>query len=231
MEKESIGLFISEHPLKRLREALSLKADCSLAQVIDQRDGDWVKVGGMISGAKKIRTRSGSTMMFATLDDLEGQIEVVVFEKALAAAEGVLADDEIVLVRGRVDKKDAGKVCVIVQDVSRFEATDAEIEKAKEQTARLAASAPPTAVRWRVDAGSLQAAVIEELRDLFERYPGDAEFVLEMDTQTGLRRLQFGDGYKVAGRNAALRAELERVLGPTIVVAQAEAAPEAVAAA
>src|SRR5918998_5108964 len=60
MEKESIGLYISEHPLKRVREALKVKADCSCAQVAEQRDGDWVRIGGMITEAKKIRTRAGS---------------------------------------------------------------------------------------------------------------------------------------------------------------------------
>ena len=59
MEKESIGIFISEHPLKRVREALKVKTDCSTAEVINQRDGEWVKVGGMITESKKIRTRVG----------------------------------------------------------------------------------------------------------------------------------------------------------------------------
>ena len=117
MEKESIGVFITEHPLKRVREALLMKADCSIAEIAERRDGEWVKVGGMITEAKKIRTRSGTNMMFATVDDLDGTVEVVVFEKAMAAAEGVLATDEIVLVRGRVDHKDANKVCIVVQDV------------------------------------------------------------------------------------------------------------------
>ena len=61
MEKESIGVFITEHPLKRVREALRVKADCSIAEVAERKDGEWVKVGGMITEAKKIRTRSGST--------------------------------------------------------------------------------------------------------------------------------------------------------------------------
>jgi DNA polymerase-3 subunit alpha len=213
MEKESIGIYISEHPLKRVREALAVKADCSCAQVIDQRDGEWVKIGGMITESKKIRTRTGSQMMFATVDDLEGSVEIVVFEKALAAVEGLLANDEIVLVRGRVDHKEAGKVCIIVQDVEKFDPTDAEIDKAKEQVARMASQAPPTALCWPVDATRLEAAVIDDLRDLFERYPGDSEFVLEMHTATGLRRLKFGDGYKIAGRNAGLKAELDRLLG------------------
>jgi DNA polymerase III subunit alpha len=216
MEKESIGLFITEHPLKRVREALRVKADCSCAQLPEQKDGDWVKVGGMITESKKIRTRTGTQMMFATLDDLDGSIEIVVFEKALDAVEKLLATDAIVLVRGRVDHKEAGKSCVIVQDAERFDPSDAEIEKAKEQFARLAASLAPEPIRLRVDAARLQPAVIGELRDLFERYPGEAEFVLEMDTRSGLRCLRFGDGYKIAGRDAGLRAELRDLLGPSL---------------
>src|SRR5262245_21291760 len=224
MEKESIGLFITEHPLKRVREALRLKADCTCAQVMDQRDGEWVKVGGMITEAKKIRTRSGTPMMFATVDDLDGSVEIVVFEKALAAVESVVAADEIVLVRGRVDHKEAGKVCIIIQDVERFDPTDAEIAKAKEKAAKIAAEAVPDPVRLRVDAARLHATVIDELRDLFERYPGEAEFVLEMDTRAGLRCLKFGPDYRIAGRNGALRAELDRVLGAALTPAEPVAA-------
>jgi DNA polymerase-3 subunit alpha len=216
MEKESIGLFITEHPLKRVREALRVKTDCSCAQLPDQKDGDWVKVGGMITESKKIRTRTGTSMMFATLDDLDGSIEIVVFEKALDAVEKLLATDAIVLIRGRVDHKEAGKSCVIVQDAERFDPSEAEIEKAKAQVARLAETLAPEPIRLRVDAARLAPAVIGELRDLFERYPGDAEFVLEMDTRSGLRCLRFGDGYKIAGRDAGLRAELRDVLGPAL---------------
>ena len=83
-------------------------------------------------------------MMFATLDDLEGAVEVVVFEKALAAAEGVLGADAIVLVRGRVDHKEAGKVCVVVQDVDALRAVRREIEKAtaKARSRRARAAEP-----------------------------------------------------------------------------------------
>ena len=95
----------------------------------------------------------------------------------------MIADDAIVLVRGRVDHKEAGKVCVIVQDVEKFDPTDAEIEKAKAQVARdgrRRRRRAPSA--GRVDAAQLPATVIDDLRELFERYPGESEFVLEMHT-------------------------------------------------
>ena len=71
--------------------------------------------------AKKIRTKKGDPMMFATLDDLEGSVEVLIFGKALAEYEGALGVDEVVLVRGRVDHGDKG-TSLIVQTVEPFAA-------------------------------------------------------------------------------------------------------------
>src|ERR687889_375048 len=63
VEKESIGLFISAHPLKQVREALREVVDCPLADLAQRKDKDWVNAGGIITAAKKIRTRSGDAMM------------------------------------------------------------------------------------------------------------------------------------------------------------------------
>ena len=67
--------------------------DCGLAELAERKDGDWVTAGGIITQAKKIRTKKGDPMMFATLDDLEGAVEVLVFGKALAEYEGALGVD------------------------------------------------------------------------------------------------------------------------------------------
>src|SRR5918997_986182 len=181
----------------------------------------------MITEAKRIRTRSGTSMMFATVDDLDGTVEVVVFEKAMAAAEGILRADEIVLVRGRVDHKDANKLCIVVQDVVRFDPSEAEIEKAKASMTEKAALEEPKWLRMRVDAARLEATVITELRDLFERYPGPDDFVLEMQTRTGLRCLRFGGDYRIAARNGALKSELRTLLGDAPVQAAPKPAPGA----
>ncbi|MDX6585238.1 MAG: polymerase subunit alpha, partial [Solirubrobacterales bacterium] len=85
MEKETLGLFLSSHPLKEVRPALRARTDCTLAELDDKKDGDWVTVGGMISEAKKIRTKKGDMMMFATLDDLEAQVETIIFSSTLEA--------------------------------------------------------------------------------------------------------------------------------------------------
>src|SRR5262249_38461676 len=135
-EKESIGLFISAHPLKEVRAALRVKTDCPLSELAGRRDGDWVLVGGMITETKRIRTKKGDPMMFATLDDLEEWVELLVFGNALAAAGEVLAPDSIVLVRGRVDHKDRDKTCIVVQQIESFQPTAEEVTEAREQEAK-----------------------------------------------------------------------------------------------
>jgi len=220
IEKESIGLFISDHPLKRVREALLAKADCACAEVMDRKDGEWITIGGMITAAKKIRSRAGAQLMFATVDDLEGSVEVMVFEKMLAAAEAALRLDEIVLVKGVVDHKEGGKTCLIAREAQRFDPSDAEIERAREDAVK--AAEPPKPLRLVVDADRVAASVIADLKRIFEDFPGEVPVELEVHTSDGPRLLKFGQGYRVA-RNASLKAELDRLLAPARPLALAPA--------
>jgi DNA polymerase-3 subunit alpha len=228
VEKEAIGLFVSAHPLKPLREALRARVDCPLASLADRRDKDWVTVGGIIVEAKRIRTRNGDHMMFATLDDLAGAVELLVFGKALTehdragAAESTLAVDQVVIVKGRVDHKEAGKTCLIVQTVEAFAPSQEEIERARSQAETAAKTATTLAqpVHMRVDAASLSASAIEDVKQLVEDYPGPAEVVLDIDTPAGVRRLRLGEAYRVK-HTPTLRAELEHALAPVVVPAAA----------
>jgi DNA polymerase-3 subunit alpha len=220
-EKEAIGLFVSAHPLKPLREALRTRVDCPLAALADRRDKDLVTVGGIITEAKRIRTRNGDPMMFATLDDLAGAVEMIVFGKAIAEHETVLAVDQVVLVRGRVDHKEAGNTSLVVQSVEPFAPSEEEIERArtKADVAAKTATALAHPVRLCIDASSLPASAIEDCKQLIEENPGPAEVVLEITTSSGTRKVRLGETYRVQ-HTPTLRAELENVLAP---VAQAAA--------
>ncbi|HEU0249228.1 MAG TPA: DNA polymerase III subunit alpha [Solirubrobacteraceae bacterium] len=220
VEKEAIGLFISAHPLKPMREALRARADCSLSALAGRRDKDWVSVGGIITESKRIRTRNGDHMMFATLDDLEGAVEMLVFGKALAEHEAALAVDQVVLVRGRVDHKEAGKTCLVVQSVEAFAPSEEEIERADKaaRSTRMAEQAAAEPVRLQVDATRLPAGAIEEIKDIIETHKGAAEVVLEMITSAGTRILRLGEDYRVQ-HTPFVRAELEAALSPSPALA------------
>jgi DNA polymerase-3 subunit alpha len=215
IEKESIGLFISAHPLKEVREALRAVVDCPLADLRGKRDDEWVTAGGIITAAKKIRTKKGDWMMFATLDDLEGSVETLIFAKALEEYGTDLGVDEIVLVRGKIDHGDKG-TSLIATTVERFDPSPEEVEAAKEAAAREPVGPQPLTVT--LDAARLPASVIDELKHVLGNHAGESEVVLDIRTSAGPRTLRLGEGYRVAP-TPSLRAELEHILGPAAVQA------------
>jgi DNA polymerase-3 subunit alpha len=214
LEKEILGTFLSAHPLSEVRDALRARVDRLLPEVAALADGSWVTVGGIISEAKKVRTRSGAYVMFATLDDLEGQLELFVRDAAGEAAE-VLELDRVVIVRGRVDHKGRGEMSLVVAEAELFDPAPDEVAAAR---AKAAERANPRPVLLRIDAGEFAATLIEELKSVFESFPGESEVLLEMRTREGTRRLRFGSDYRVA-YSPALRAELDQLLGPAALAA------------
>ena len=151
--------------------------------------------------------------MFATLDDLEGSVEILVFGKALAEYEGALGVDSVVVVRGRVDHKDADKTCLVVQSAEPFAPTPEEVEQRAGERPRRARSGP-LPLHVRVDAAGLPASAISDLKHLLANFPGESEVVLEFQLRSGdPLTLKLGPSYQVAP-TPTLRAELEHVLGP-----------------
>src|SRR6185503_14801494 len=72
MEKEVLGLYVSEHPLQAIRDQLRRKTDASMNELERRRDGEWVTVGGIVSSVKQLTTKKGEPMVFLRLDDVTG---------------------------------------------------------------------------------------------------------------------------------------------------------------
>ncbi len=215
MEKETLGTYLSSHPLAEVGPALRARVDCSLAELGGKADGAWATVGGIIVDCKKIRTKSGNQMMFATLDDVEGQIELIVFKADQSDVAETIAPDAIVLVRGRLDHKDRGETKLVVQEVSRFEPDSDEIANAK----KLAPAATPSGpFELTVDAASLSPELVAELKAVFEHHKGEADVHVLVKTSAGEKQLKFGDGYRVRP-STHLRNELGQVLGTAALAA------------
>jgi len=103
MEREMLGLYISDHPLRRWEAVLSTRVTSTIAQLADLRDRQEVVVGGLVATVKRSMTRSGSTMAFLTLEDLTGSVEVLVFPRAYEQQAFALKRDAVLLLRGKVD--------------------------------------------------------------------------------------------------------------------------------
>ena len=216
LEKETLGTYLSSHPLTEVGGALRARVDCSLAELGGKQDGAWVTVGGIVVDVKKIRTKSGSQMMFATLDDVEGQVEMLVFKADEAESAAVIQPDAIVLVRGRIDHKDRGETKLVVQEAQRFEPDAEEIARGDKVAA--AAAVPAGPFELTIDAASWSDALLEELKAVFEHHKGEAELHLLVDAGSEQTRLRAGKEFCVRP-SSHLRAELGHVLSSNAMAA------------
>lgn len=180
LEKESLGLYVSEHPLTGVRDQLRRKTDCGLAEVEKRRDGETVVVGGIVSSLKQMTTKKGEPMAFVGLEDVTGSIEVVAFNSTYAAARDLLVPDAVLVVKGRVDHKQQGETKLVAFEISPFEATPERRE-----------------VRLKVDARSAPAGVIRELAHVVRVHPGEAQVYVDLVTSVGPKLLELGPEYRV----------------------------------
>ncbi len=200
LEKEALGLYVSEHPLHGVRDQLRRKVDCPLVELERRRDGEVIEVGGIVSHVKSLTTKKGEPMVFMRLDDLTGGAEVVVFNSVYAAARDLLEPDRILVVKGRVDHKQEGETKLIAIEVREFEAFTR-----------------PTEVRLRVDARKAPAGIVRELSHVVRDFPGEARVVLALETSEGPRTLELGADYRVRPE-ADFFAEVKALLGEASVL-------------
>ncbi len=108
-EREMLGLYVSDHPLLGVEHVLAQHADCAIATLTgeDSRpEGSMVTIAGLITGLQIKRTKKGDLWAIATVEDLEGAIECLFFPSSYAAAAGMLTQDRVAVVRGKVNKRD-----------------------------------------------------------------------------------------------------------------------------
>ncbi len=103
-EREYLGLYLTLHPLEDYQKVLTKVAALPSAVSLNQV-GARIKIGGFISNIQKIRTKKGEAMAFLNLSDENKNIEIVLFPSVLNQYLTVLAQDKIVVVEGKVDKR------------------------------------------------------------------------------------------------------------------------------
>ncbi len=113
-EKELLGLYLSDHPLGDLAAEMGRYVNAWSSDMTEELDQQRIVLGGVITGLRRVVTKSKSTMGIATLEDLQGSTEVVIFPKTFEETASVWADDAILLVAGRVDHK--GEETVLLAD-------------------------------------------------------------------------------------------------------------------
>ncbi len=107
-ERDMLGLYVSDHPLFGVEHVLAGRRRLSIAALHDEdrADGAIVTVGGLVTGLQRKMTKQGNPWAIATLEDLEGAIDVMFFPATYALVATQLVEDAVVVVRGRLDKRE-----------------------------------------------------------------------------------------------------------------------------
>lgn len=201
-EKESLGFFITGHPLERYRNELEQMATVTTGRLGDMGDRE-VAVGGIVTALRLIKTRKGDRMASFTLEDLQGGVEALVFPEAYKKVASRLAEDQIVLVKGRAEQLEEGKARLLVSEVLPLE--QARLSEARAVTIRVSMRA------WDRGTG-------ERLREILAAHRGECPVTLELFQPDGWC-VSVAPSFQFHVRpDETLRREVESLLGQGALV-------------
>ena len=201
-EKATLGFYVTKHPLSAHEHVLSRYASACTTDLVHYSDGSEVTLGGMISKMRTVLTKSGrnagSKMGIVTLEDLHGQVEVILFSKDLQQYQSELAPETLVFFKGQVDRR-RREPSLRVSEVIPLEQADE----------RLSAM-----VIIRLDGTGRSASVLEALVELITQHSGDRPVFLEVWTGGHMKvTIRARAGLRVRP-TPAFRQAVDELLGP-----------------
>jgi len=226
-----LGLYVSDHPLLGLEDALLNQTEFSTTELKEQKDGTTGWIGGIITKITKINTKKGDLMLFLNIEDLDGSVEVVVFPGTVEKYKDLIEVDKIVLVKGRLDVKE-DEVKVLAQEVKAFNAEskgNGSIRRKAKQNGNgningiagvggkaKPGGAPKTiknpVLVITVSKSLMTAKFVERLKDILKSHPGPAPVFLKVVNGGNPTLLALSEEFKVTPQNGIF-AELMELAG------------------
>jgi DNA polymerase-3 subunit alpha len=198
-EREMLGLYVSDHPLAGIEHVLAAASDVSIATLLadEQRpDGSTVTVAGLVTSLQRKMSKQGNPWAAVTLEDMEGSVEVMFFGETYVAYSTALAEDAVVVIRGRVRRRD---------ETMQLQAMEVSLPDVSQ-----AADAPVTV---SLAVSRCTPPVVERLREVLSTHPGVTEVHVRL-TQPGRSTvMRLDDGLRVE-RSPSLFGDLKALLGP-----------------
>jgi DNA polymerase-3 subunit alpha len=198
-EREMLGLYVSDHPLLGIEHVLTAHADTSIASLTGEEgkpEGATVTIAGLITGLSVKRTKKGDLWAIVTVEDLEGAIECLFFPSAYETVRHALAHDTVVVVKGRVNRRD---------DTPSIYASDLTLPDISE--------GPRGPVVVTIDTNRATASKVEELKSVLASHPGSTEVHVRLSQPGRSVLMRLEDTYRVDASDA-LFGDLKVILGP-----------------
>ena len=198
-EREMLGLYVSDHPLLGVEHVLASHSELTIGALHTDQvgDGQQIVLAGILSSVLRRVNKAGAPWASAVLEDLEGSVEVLFFPQTYAQVAVSVAEDAIIVVKGRVDRR---------EDVAKIIASDLSVPDLSE--------GPRGPVVVNLQAARCTPPVVERLREVLSTHPGTTEVQLQLVNGERRTALRVADGFRVAA-TPALMGDLKALLGPT----------------
>ena len=200
-EREMLGLYVSDHPLSGLEHVLKASADSSIAALNEDgavADGQIVALAGILTGVQRRVTKQGRAWASASLEDLDGAVEVMFFPNTYEVIGQYIAEDAIVTVKGRCDRRDETPR-LMAMDMSLIDVSTTSDEVPVVISMPMSRCTPP---------------MVTGLKDILTAHPGKAEVRVKLveGSKSTLLRLE-----RRVTATPALMADLKALLGPAAI--------------
>jgi DNA polymerase-3 subunit alpha len=163
-EKETLGFYITGHPLRRYLEDVRSISNVGTADLPEKDSGSEVVIGGIVANIRTMRTKKGDAMGVILLEDLEGLVEVLVFPDTYSKTRNVLVADAPVIVKGKLDS-DESSTKILASDILTLDHAQAQLI---------------TTVTVVIDAENAPPDLAERLKPMIEGKTGSAELIFEL---------------------------------------------------
>ena len=201
-EREMLGLYVSDHPLLGVEHLLRSSTDMPISQVNDESVGheQIVTIGGLITQIQRKVSRRGDSWAIVTVEDLEGAVDVMFFSNSYTQHSMNLMEDRIVVIRGRVDKREE-QVKIMALDLSMPDIS----------------LAPTGPLIISMDTVRCTPPVVDRIKEILRSHPGKREVHLKLDDGRKSLVMKIGDDLRVTA-SPSLSADLKAILGPDCLV-------------
>jgi DNA polymerase-3 subunit alpha len=163
-EKESLGFYLSGHPLTRFEDILDKYTNADALSIKELSDGGVVRIGGMVQSTRTIKTKKGDWMAFVNLEDMHGTVEAIVFARLFDKTRDLLVEDKPLLIQGQV-QKDEKSIKILADEVI-------PIDKAEETWT--------ASVHFNLELSRTDREILTDLHAILERYPGGCKAFLHL---------------------------------------------------
>ena len=140
MEKEMLGIYISGHPLEKIKEQIKQLTNISskelkeideqnsseeneenkVQEILKYEDGQEVRIAGIITSVKKKYTKNNKIMAFVTIEDLNGSVEIIIFEPTFLKYQDKLLEENIIMIKGRLSIREDDNTKIVAQEIRNF---------------------------------------------------------------------------------------------------------------